>query len=183
MPSVESFGDMTERNHRVFGLPLVAAFPAVTAISFFLCLSSQGRLGLTLMTADLTSFQLTAQNDVQRSTRRANLTLTDVVRRLPDARLIAEPDTTASVRLASLEESAWQKYETPHLPPFQQPMKPATTQLVPFETAPFPAASDNDSGHRTNYSDNRVLAAHPEGFQRQAPGRDDRLLSWPSCDA
>lgn len=183
---------MTERGRRGVGTPtVVAALLAVAAATCFITLFSQGSFGtpgddaavrLDSAFADVAAIQ-SRMNAVR--TRQASLNVTAVVRSaapVPPPRKIGRLDTlisrlgpfaarptkvattSARERIASLDGGVWQSRQLNHIVPYDEPLKQARTQLVPFATAPFPS-----EGSGRPYKDNRVLMHVPKGFNPNRP--------------
>ncbi len=166
---------MTERDMGMFGLPTVlptvTALSTVAAMTFFVCLLSQGSLGPNIVSADLVVLQRGAlHDDSLRSTHYTSLNLTDVPR--TPRMTAAAPAATSDVQLASLNAGEWGIDQSPYIVPFDEPLQQARTKLVALETAPFPdSGTERGTQQRASqtYSDNRVLLHIPEGFDANRP--------------
>ncbi len=171
---------MTERYRGIFAPPLLAVLPVVSAMTFFVCLSAQGRLDPKLLSADSVTLQLRALQDdaTSRNLDQPSRNVTEV-RRTPrmisDALVrkqaidMAAPALTTkpNLRLASLDAGDW-----PTTVPPNERLQPARTDLVPFENAPFPYSGQQHDTRQAKqtYSDNRVLLHIPEGFDANRQG-------------
>jgi hypothetical protein len=167
---------MTERYTGVFYLRLLATFLTVSAVTSFVCLLSQGSLHPNLVSADSV-----LQDDAGlRSVRQPSRNFTDV-NRMPTAVLVEKPSAASAgpapalkpnVLLARLDADDRQTKQPPQTVPFEQALHPARTELLPFETAPFPYSSQKRGIQRAKqtYNDSRVLLHIPPGFDANRPG-------------